>query len=77
CSPDAIRNNGIFNELRTEKLFNKITKSENPNEWDSMALTGIFSTQVIFDKFIKNFVPNINTNFNFDLLIDKRTIKND
>ena len=77
CSSASLKNSGIFNEVRSEKLFNKIAKFENTNEWDNMALTGIFSTQVIYDKFVKNFNPNIDTNFNLDLLIDKRTNKYD
>ena len=77
CSAENLKKTGIFSNVKTQKLFNKIHKFENPNEWDSMALTGIFSTQVIYDKFVKNFNPEINTNFNLDILIDKRTSKYD
>ncbi len=75
CSSEVIKDYGIFDEVKTEKLFNKIRKFENPNEWDNMALTGIFSTQVIYDLFVKNFNSDLNTNFNLDILIDKRTTK--
>ncbi len=77
CSSASLKNSGIFNEVKSEKLFNKIAKFENTNEWDNMALTGIFSTQVIYDKFVNNFNPNINTNFKLDYLFDNRTTKYD
>ncbi len=77
CSTKSLKNSGIFNDVKSEKLFNKIAKFENTNEWDNMALTGIFSTQVIYDKFVKNFNPNINTNFRLDYLFDNRTTKYD
>ena len=77
CSLSKLKESGIFNEVKSEKLFNKIAKFENPNEWDNMALTGIFSTQVIYDKFVKNFNPNISTNFKLDFLFDNRTTKYD
>ncbi|VAX20952.1 Asparagine synthetase [glutamine-hydrolyzing] [hydrothermal vent metagenome] len=72
CSIDSIENTGIFDEIKTEKLFKKLTRFENPNEWDNMALTGIFSTQVIYDKFVRPTSIEANSNFKFDFLIDKR-----
>jgi len=72
CSTNVIKNAGIFNEIKTEKLFKKLTRFENTNEWDNMALTGIFSTQVIYDKFVRPTSIETNSNFEFDLLIDKR-----
>ena len=77
CSSENLKNSGIFNDVKSEKLFNKIAKFENTNEWDNMALTGIFSTQVIYDKFVENFNPNINTNFKLDFLFDNRSNKYD
>ncbi len=71
CSREAIRNAAIFNEIKTDKLFKKISRFDNINEWDNMALTGIFSTQVIFDKFIRN-NQIANAEKSFDLVIDKR-----
>jgi len=72
CSSNAIKNAGVFDEIKTEKLFKKLTRFENTNEWDNMALTGIFSTQVIYDKFIRSNSIEANHNFEFDLLIDRR-----
>ena len=72
CSTETIKNVGIFDEIKTEKLFKKLSKFENSNEWDNMALTGIFSTQVIYDKFVQPSNFGSRSNFEFDLLIDKR-----
>jgi len=72
CSTEAIKNAGIFDEIKTEKLFKKLSKFENSNEWDNMALTGIFSTQVIYNKFIETSHFKNNSNLEFDLLIDRR-----
>ena len=77
CSAESLKNFGIFDEVKSEKLFKKIAKFENSNEWDNMALTGIFSTQVIYDTFVHKFNPKINSNLKLDILIDKRTSKND
>ncbi len=72
CSTEAIKNAGIFDEIKTEKLFKKLSRFENSNEWDNMALTGVFSTQVIYDKFVQPSNFGSRSNFELDLLIDKR-----
>ena len=72
CSPDALKIAGIFDPKYTDKLIGKVSKSKNDSEWENMAISGIYSAQVLYDKFIKNFHQPKNTNFKFDLLVDYR-----
>jgi asparagine synthase (glutamine-hydrolysing) len=53
-SPESINKYKIFDAAKTEKLLNKFERNKNIGEFDSMALAGIFSTQVIMRTFIDN-----------------------
>ncbi len=54
-SEDSIREAGIFDLRRVELLIRKLKTCGHVGEFDSMALAGIFSAQVMHDRFIKNF----------------------
>ena len=52
-SPESIANSGIFDQDRINQLLKKI-HSENHSEVDTMALTAILSTQILYDQFIQH-----------------------
>lgn len=72
CSPERLKDCGIFDLNTTSKLFEKISKNSSNSEWESMAVCGIYSTQVIYDKFISNYEFPKDTNIEFDLIVDER-----
>lgn len=74
CSPESLKKTGIFDPKYTTKLFKKNSKSSSgSSEWESMAICGIYSTQIICDKFISNFEYSKETNIKFDLIVDNRS----
>lgn len=54
-SEESVKNVGIFNFETVEKLLIKMNSGKSYSEIDNMALTGIISTQILYDKFIKKF----------------------
>ena len=72
CSADRLKDCGIFDSDITTKLFEKVSNSSSNSEWESMAVCGIYSTQVIYDKFITNYEYPKDTNIEFDLVVDER-----
>ncbi len=65
----------LFNPSMVTKLKEKLTKIEDASEFDSMALVGILTTQILYDKFIRNFNSIPSNPITFDLIFDRRTIK--
>ncbi len=57
-SPKKIRQFGLFNPDRVEKLIATMNKTQNPNETHNMALTAILSSQILCEQFIENFRPS-------------------
>jgi len=53
-SPEKIRETGIFDPETTSLLIKKMSSGNTSSEMDNMALTGIISTQLIHEMFIKN-----------------------
>ena len=53
-SDNTIRNAGIFDPDNVTKLQEKMRSGQNSSEMDNMALTGIISTQLLYDLFIAN-----------------------
>ena len=51
----ALKHAGLFDPEKVSKLLNKLLKTPNPSERDSMALVGVLSSQIIYDQFITNF----------------------
>jgi asparagine synthase (glutamine-hydrolysing) len=74
CTAEDLERADIFNSKMVDKLFTKARNSEALSEIDSMAVAGIISTQIIYDKFIRNFNKIENNNFRFDVVFDKRKI---
>ena len=54
-SENSVREAGIFDPRRVELLIRKMKASRYPGEFDSMALAGIYSAQVIHQQYIKHF----------------------
>jgi asparagine synthase (glutamine-hydrolysing) len=45
---------GLFDTDKVERLKQKYSKGQNISEIDDMALTGIISSQLLYDQFIHN-----------------------
>lgn len=58
-SLDRIEESGIFNEKNVKQLLEKMRGKSLVSEIDNMALTGILSTQILNDLFIKRNVPEL------------------
>jgi len=54
-SEKLLKQTGLFNESKVMKFINKSQSKKTLSEVDTMALMGIYSSQLIFDKFIENF----------------------
>jgi asparagine synthase (glutamine-hydrolysing) len=54
-SESALREAGIFDPKRVELLIRKLKASPYPGEFDSMALAGIYSAQILHEQYIKDF----------------------
>jgi len=50
-------NSGIFDSKKIQTLISRLQKQTIISEIDQMAITGIISTQILHDKFIKNPIP--------------------
>ncbi|MBD3344246.1 MAG: asparagine synthase (glutamine-hydrolyzing) [Chitinivibrionales bacterium] len=72
-SPQTVKNAGIFDPGKIEKLKEKVTTNPVMSEVDGMALAGVLSTQVLYDKFIADFPANRFSDMSIDLVVDKRT----
>lgn len=55
-STDTIKDFGIFNPDKVNKLISNINQKKNISEIDQMAITGIVSTQLLYKMFVKNTV---------------------
>lgn len=72
-SERSLAQTGLFEASRVKVLVNKLRKSSNPGEIDSMALTGILSTQIVCDNYINRPPAPLPKTFEVDLLIDRRS----
>ena len=72
-SLESLKESGLFDHGKVALLLNKLNKFEKAGEIDNMALIGILSTQIIYDKFIKEFSPDYSAMKTFDIIFDMRT----
>lgn len=72
-SGNSLRNSGIFNTEKVQKLLKKFERFNNQNEVENMALMGIVSTQIIYQQFILNFPYKQISQITPNLLIDRRS----
>jgi asparagine synthase (glutamine-hydrolysing) len=61
-SPDSIRESGLFDPGKVQRLINKLN-SISVGEVDNMAAAGILSAQAIYFQFIKNFTIKGDNNY--------------
>ncbi len=71
-SDAAVKNAGIFDTSKVTRLVNKLQRTQTPGEIDAMALSGIVSTQLLYQQFIQQSIE-IGPIEQPDLLIDKRS----
>jgi asparagine synthase (glutamine-hydrolysing) len=72
-SERALKDVGLFNPLYVRKLLTKLQKTSSPNERENMALAGILSSQLIYEKFVSNFT-NPSLHYPPSFITDKRTL---
>ncbi len=68
---------GLFNKARVRRFEAKVMSSQKISEIDSMALTGILSSQLLHDQFISGFPSVAPKRVEPDLLFDYRTRSGD
>lgn len=59
-SEDQIKLTGIFNPKHVESLLTKMHSKKQVSEIDNMALTGIISTQILYDLFVSRNIDELN-----------------
>ena len=72
-SESALRQAGIFDPLKTHRLIQKIQKADTGSEVDSMALTGILSAQIVFDRFVRSRPQPTSSIKNLKVFVDQRS----
>ena len=72
-SEKSIKQIGLFDPKKVQKLLTKIETNGDAAEIESMALVGILSSQTIHNKFVENFSTANSLPDSIDLLIDQRT----
>ena len=68
----SLKKSGLFNPLSVKRFLDKIETKETTSERDEMALVGILSSQLIYEKFIASF-PTSNSLKSPNQVIDRRT----
>lgn len=63
---------GLFDSGKVSHLMNKMSSTNNPSERDTMAFVAVASTQLLYHQFVEQQFDDI-PNFEFDLLVDRRT----
>jgi len=59
-SEDQIKSTGIFNHKHVQSLLTKMHSKKQVSEIDNMALTGIISTQILYDLFVSRNIDELN-----------------
>lgn len=72
-SDEILKRYNLFNPGMVLKLKDKLSNQDSTGEFDNMALAGILSTQIIYDKFIENFDTSFCKPIEFDVVFDYRT----
>ena len=55
CSETKMKESGLFDYNKVNKLITKLNKFERASEFDNMALIGVLSSQVLYDQYIFKF----------------------
>ena len=73
-SERRLKHIGLFDQIKVQKLYQKLEKIETAGEVDSMALCGILTTQIIADSIINYSKYHSTDNISFNLIVDRRNI---
>jgi asparagine synthase (glutamine-hydrolysing) len=71
-SERSLKKSGLFNETKVMKFIDKSKSKKALSEVDTMALMGIYSTQLIYEKFIENFPDSPSLSQEPALCVDMR-----
>lgn len=72
-SEEKIKKFNLFNPSMVTKLKEKLTQLNDASEFDSMALVGILSSQILNNIFIENFHSTLIKPISFDVIFDRRS----
>lgn len=64
---------GMFDSALVSRLVGKLQARATAGEVDAMALSGILSTQILFQKFIQDFSPSRIRPFELNVFVDNRS----
>ena len=64
---------GIFNSRKINFFLKKMERTDAISEIDAMTLSGLLSTQIVYDKFITSFSEKSSPSQSFGLVFDART----
>ncbi|MBM4144165.1 MAG: asparagine synthase (glutamine-hydrolyzing) [Lentisphaerae bacterium] len=68
----ALRRAGIFDERKVARLLAKLQNASEPGEFDNMALVGILTTQLLYERFVEGWRAPDGAQVKPDLMIDRR-----
>jgi len=68
-----LKDSGLFDVSKVRLLTKKLKKAQKISEFDNMALAGIVSSQIVYDKFIAHFPSKPAVTIRPSLCIDKRS----
>jgi len=71
-SAARLRKAGYFDEQKVARLLKKLQNADEPGEFDSMALVGILTTQLLHEQFVEDMPARGQEAREPDLLIDRR-----
>jgi len=71
-SEKKIRETGIFDTEKVGRLFRKVDSGESTSETEGMALTGIISTQLLAEEFVKGRPDVAGNDMKWNVYVDKR-----
>jgi len=74
-SEDILKSFGLFDVPKVSSLLHKFQTRNDLGESENMALIGILSSQIIYDRFIQNFPKKIISPSYLDIIVDRRTNK--
>ena len=71
-SVDSLKDNGLFDPIKVQRLLNKLNTNSNVSEVDAMALAGIYSSQLLHYHFVQNRPALVGRSIQPSTIFDKR-----
>ncbi len=72
-SDNSLKLSGLFNPSKVFMLLNKLSKTKQPSEIDSMSLVAILSSQILYHQFIKEMPVNKINSSDKWFVVDRRS----